>query len=341
MNLESTIRSKTTQEKGFALVNAKGKRVAEFPVDGGNSFTSDIEILRGELAKIFFDVVKDDIEYLFGDHVTAIDDNERNEKVKVTLASGKQRDFDLVIGADGMSSKTRRLAFPPGNPLKSLGQYTAYFTIPYKESKGQFAEWYNAPGRRNILLRPDNAGYTRAYLSVMNPAAAGFAKLDVEGQKKMMRDYFKDAGWEAERALDGMDKAEDFYMQEIAQVKLDSFSSGRVALVGDAGYCPSPISGMGNSLAIMGAYILAGELAACKGNWKEGLRMYEVKMRPIVEKAQSLPPGAPGLVNPETKWGIRIMGGIAWAISSSGITKLIGKLSSPPTEDQSLPVYEF
>lgn len=341
MGLEEAIRAKTTKEKGLAIVNSNGRRVGSFPVDekGGMSFTSDIEILRGELVEIFYNSTKGDTEYIFGDYIAAIEDV--GEKVQVKLASGGERSFDLVVGADGMNSKTRRLVFPDASPMKSLGQYTAFFTIPLKESEGNFAEWYNAPGGRCILIRPDNAGYTRAYLSVMSSKPAVYEKLDVPAQKQMMRELFADAGWEATRVLDGMDQADDFYMQEIAQVKMDSWSQGRVTLIGDAGYCPSPISGMGTTLAITGAYILAGELAKCKGDWHKGLSGYEGKMRPYVTKAQSLPPGAPGLVNPQTAWGITVLNSVVRVVSMSGIATLIGKFSRPATEDKSLPTYSL
>jgi len=340
MGLEATIKAKTTQEKGLAFVNSSGNRVGSFPVDekGGRSFTSDFEILRGELANIFYEATKGETEYIFGDHITAIE--EVGDKIRVQTASGTDKEFDLVIGADGMNSKTRQLTFPSANPLKPLGQYTAYFTMPYKETAGSFAEWYNAPGRRSFLLRPDNAGYTRAHISIMSSVPKDYAKLDILAQKKMMRDLFEDAGWEAKLVLDAMDKADDFYMQEIAQVKLDTWSQGRVTLIGDAGYCPSALSGMGTSLAITGAYILAGELSRCQGNWEKGLETYENKMRPYVDKAQALPPGVPAIANPQTKWGIAVLNGIVRIIYWSRIGSLLGKLGSPPAEDNRLPMYE-
>jgi len=295
MGLEDAIRSKTTKEAGLAFVNSHGRKIGQFPVDengGGMSFTSDIEILRGELSQIFYDASVKDTEYIFGDHVTDL--KQTGDNVLVTLAQGGQKEFDLVIGADGMSSKIRRLAFPSeGNALKPLGQYTSFFTIPYKDTDGTFAQWYNAPGGRCILLRPDNAGYTRAYLSIMSSKPAGYFKLSITEQKKMMHELFHDAGWEAARVLEGMDTADDFYMQEIAQIKMPSWTHGRIALLGDAGYCPSPISGMGTTLAIVGAYVLAGEIAKNVEDFGEAFRGYEKVMKPFVTKAQSLPPGAP------------------------------------------------
>ena len=339
MGVEEAIRSKTTQEAGLAFVDSNGKACAEFPVDkeGGMSFTSEIEILRRELAQIFYDATKEDTEYIFGDHVTAIEDD--GKKANVTLASGTKRECDLVIGADGMGSKIRRLAFPDiENPVKPLGQWTAFFTIPFKESDGAFAKWYNAPGGRCILLRPDNAGYTRAYLSIMSQSPAEYRDQDVTAQKKHMRDLFSDAGWESLRVLDGMDGADDFYMQEIAQVKMPNWCKGRVALIGDAGYCPSPISGMGTTLAVVGAYILAGEIRACSGDYQAALAGYEKKMKPFVVKAQSLPPGAPAVANPQTKWGISVLYGVIGFASWSRIAKLFSKVSKLFPEDKSLPL---
>ena len=279
---------------------------------------------------------------MFGDHVTNVHQEVgAGGKVMVGFEKGKEREFDLVIGADGLGSKVRRLVFPNEKPLKSLGQYTSFFTIPYKESDGTFAQWYNTPGGRCILLRPDNAGCTRAYLSTMSSKPEGYFKLDVAAQKDMMRDLFSDAGWDALRVLDGMDKADDFYMQEIAQVKMPTWSQGRVALVRDAAYCPSPISGMGSSLAIIGSYILAGEIAAAGMNCELAFKRYEEKMRPYVTEAQNLPPGSPGIVHPQSEWGIKVLNSTLRFVSWSGIPKMLSKYSSKPKEDKRLPSYEF
>ncbi|KAH6679674.1 hypothetical protein B0J14DRAFT_581335 [Halenospora varia] len=182
-------------------------------------------------------------------------------------------EVDVVVGADGQSSKTRRLAFPSiEDPIKGLGQYTAYFTIPFEERDGKFAKWYNAPSGRCLFLRLDNVysenATARTYISIMGdePRKWGYDKMSIGKQKKMWRELLQGCEWEAERVLDGMDATDDFYMQEIAQVRMDSFVHGRVALLGDAGYCPSPISGMGTTIAIVGGYMLAGELVRCKGD---------------------------------------------------------------------------
>lgn len=157
-----------------------------------------------------------------------------------------------------------------------------------------------------------------------------------------MHNLFSDTGWEATRVLAGMDAADDFYMQEVAQVKMeDSWSRGRMAVLGDAAYCPSPISGMGTTVAIVGAYILAGEIARSPINPQEAFASYERHMRPFVMKAQKLIPGAPHLANPETAWGIWIMNSILGFVSWTGLTTILGRYAGPPVDAIVLPEYEL
>ncbi|GAB7353750.1 hypothetical protein MBLNU459_g4143t1 [Dothideomycetes sp. NU459] len=350
MGLEDIVRQTATNEQGLAFVDSKGTIRAEFGVDkeSGRSFSSDIEILRGELAKILLDSTEKSTEYIFGDSITGLTETETS--VRVDFRNAASRDFDLVVAADGMRSGVRSLVLgskansapQDGGVLKSLGQYTCYFTIPADDGDGAWAKWYNAPGRRCILTRPDQKGALRSYLSIMSasPAVANYYGLGVAGQKRLMRELFADAGWEAERVLAGMDAAPDFYMQEIAQVRMQSWASGRVAFVGDAGYCPSPISGVGTSLALVGAYNLAGTIAKYGGGseYRTAFEEYERVMRPRVDKAQSLPPGAPAIANPQTWWGIEIMLRVLSLASKTGIANW---LLSGPSKDDALPDYDM
>jgi 2-polyprenyl-6-methoxyphenol hydroxylase-like FAD-dependent oxidoreductase len=342
MELEKTVRSHSTNEEGLAFVDSKGIERAKFGVDkeGGQSFTSDIEIMRGDLAQVFYDasLKQGNTEYIFGDYITSI--AEEGGKAKVAFANRSPGKFDLVIAADGQGSKTRQLVFGEV-PQRRLGQYTSFFTIPAGATDGKWGRWYNAPGGRCILLRPDNSGLTRAYLSIISTEPEGYEKLDVAGQKRLYRKMFADAGWEAERVLSGMDEAADFYMQEIVQIKAPTWHQGRVALLGDAGYCPSPISGMGTSLAIIGAYLLAGEISKHQDDHQQAFDWYEKQMRPYVDKAQKLPPGAPAVLNPQTAWGITVLYGVLGLAYRSGLVGLIGKLSSPKSEDVQLVDYRY
>ena len=220
--------------------------------------TSEFEILRGDFAKILYEATKDlaNIKYIFDETISDISETQHN-KVEVTFKKHLPKTtYDLIVGADGQSSVTRRLIFNT-NPtdkreyLRRLGQYAAYCTIPKISTDTPFASWYNAPRGRLILLRPDQYGTRRCYLGVTDPNLSRFDEIDgimhnkgVEEQKKWFAKEFEGAGWQSDRMVKGMFESDDFYMQEIAQVKMERWSKGRVVLVGDAAYCPSPISGV-------------------------------------------------------------------------------------------------
>lgn len=155
------------------------------------------------------------------------------------------------------------------------------------------------------MTRPNNAGKTIVFLSIISISEKlqSHSKLSQIEQKQSTHEIFPDAGWEVSRVLAGMDTTDDFYMQSNAQVNLDSWAKGRMSVVGAAAFCLSPISGMGTAVAIVGAYILAGEISRYGTDHEKAFEAYESIMRPFVDTAQSLPPGAPAIANPETVWG--------------------------------------
>ncbi|RMZ73376.1 oxidoreductase [Pyrenophora seminiperda CCB06] len=249
--------------------------------------------------------------------------------------------YDLVIGADGQMSRTRRLLFGHGpkndDYLYRLGQYSALFTMPRDPTiDNEYAQWYNAPNGRLFLLRPDPYGSTRVYLSVTDKNLSRFDEIDSllrtgtrDQQQAWFEREFQGAGYQTERCLAAMKKANDFYMQQIAQVKMDKWSKGCCVLVGDAAYCPSPISGVGTAAAIVGSYVLAGELAKSPHDVPAALEEYERVTRQFVDKAQKLIPGAPQIANPQTAWGIRVMNAIVGVLASrfvQGLGGLLGRL---------------
>lgn len=233
-------------------------------------------------------------------------------------------------------SRTRDLVFGDAARTTALGLYTSYSTIPRAGTDTGWARWFNAPGGRSALVRPDNEGTTRAALSFLSPPR-GIERLDPEAQKLVLRATFADVGWEVPRVLDGMDAAPDFYLESIAQVRMPSWSRGRVVLVGDAGYCPSPISGMGTSTALVGAYVLAGELAR-NPDHRDAFAAYERVLRPYVEAAQKLPPGAPRLATPRSALGIRALNSALRAVSSPPAAA-IGRLLPSRESEFLLPTY--
>lgn len=342
MGLQDAVRAKKTNEKGLRFVDAQDHCRAEFPVGDGKGFTGEIEIMRGDLAIILYEATKKDVEYVFGEYVAGY--KESDDGLEVEFANGHPtRKFDLLIAADGWSSRTRRIAFPDLNDgcVKSLGQWGAWFSLPWRPSDSGWARWYNAPKGRMLLVRPDNEVMTRASMWIMHDSEIfKEAQQANEGeQKQLMKDLFADAGWEIDRLLTGMQDADDFYLQQIAQIKIDTWSRGRTCLLGDSAFCPSPISGMGTTVAIVGAYVLAGEMVHHWPDHAAGFEAYETRMRPFVEKAQKLAPGAPGMANPQTQWGISILYFLLGLVAWIRLDKLMGSSFSPPATAMDLPEY--
>ena len=260
MGLLDAVRDKTTTEEGLQFVYADGKTKATFLASGNaeaQSATSEFEVLRGDLARIFMDATKDleRITYVFDEMISAITQTV-DGKVEVGFANRlSTTKYDLVVGADGMMSRTRRLVFGRGpndnEYIYRLGQYAALFTMPREEQDTKLAQWYNASRGRLLLLRPDSYGTTRAYVSVTDGNLSRFDEIDKamrNGDRKEQEAWFErefeGAGFECGRCIREMKKAEDYYLQQIAQVKMDRWSDGRVVLLGDAAYTPSPISGV-------------------------------------------------------------------------------------------------
>lgn len=337
MGIKEEIRAATTGEVGTRFVGARGRTIAEFPASasGGDSLTAELEILRGSLARILYDRTREHSEYIFGDSIRGLDP--RGDRVTASFVTGEPRDFDLVVIADGIRSRTRPLVFGDEPELRELGLYIAYLTIPRAATDDAWWRWYIATRSRSLSLRPDNEGTTRASFSFMGEPR-GYEKLDPDEQKAVLRRVFADAGWEAPRVLAALDDASDMYFESVGQVRAPRWSNGRVALLGDAAYCASPVSGMGTSLALTGAYVLAGELARCASH-AEAFASYEKIMRPYVDRAQELPPGTPRLAHPRTRIGRALLGAgvrIAARVAASG---LASKLYSPPAEQFELPDY--
>lgn len=223
--------------------------------------TSEFEVLRGDLAKILLDATSSipQVKYVFNETISSL--MEENNKIKATFTNGlASARYDLVVGADGMMSRTRRLVFGKGpkenNYIHRLGQYAVLFTMPRTEQDTKFAQWYNAPRGRLLLLRPDGYGNTRAYVAITDSDLSRFDEIDAamkKGDRRAQEEWFKKefegAGFESERCMRQMQKADDFYLQQIAQVKMDRWSKGRVVLLADAAYCPSPISGVVSTLS--------------------------------------------------------------------------------------------
>ena len=338
MDLEDAVRAASTGEEGIAFVDAEGTVLAAFPagVSDSGGATAELEILRGELSRLLYERTRERTEYVFGDQITGLE--EHDDGVAVTFRHGASRTFDVVVIAEGLTSRSRALAFPEAD-VHDLGLYMSYLTLPRTATDDDWWRWYNAPRGRSITLRPDNLGTTRATLSFLSDAR-GLEDLDPADQVRILRRTFHDAGWQASRVLAALDDA-PFYFDAVGQVRLPSWSRGRVALVGDAAYCASPLSGMGTSLALVGAYVLGGELAT-HDDHRAAFARYETIMRPYVQRAQHLPPATPRVAHPRTRAGVGVLRTAIKVAGSAPVRRLggwSGRLLTPPADEIDLPRY--
>jgi len=307
MGIDGAVAAGTTGEEGTEFIGSSGQVVAAFPAgtsDTGGA-TGEREILRGDLSEILVGQTlagDQPVEYRFGDRITGL--TEQGEQVLVAFEHGPDEVFDLVVAADGIGSSTRGLVFGDEVEIRSLNLQITYGTIPRVASDKPWWRWYNAAGGRSVTLRPDTHGTTRATLTRLTDGARAGVQDRSSGELlTRLRADFGDAGWQAERVLQGFEQADDLYSESIGQVFAPAWSRGRVALLGDAAWCAAPVSGMGTSLSLVGAYVLAGELAT-HDDVRTGLAAYERVLRPYVAQAQKLPPGTPRLANPRTRAGI-------------------------------------
>ena len=314
--------------------------------------------MRGDLCKVLYDATKGlaGVSYRFGAGVQSYESG--MDKVHVRFTDGAMEDYDLVVGADGVGSKIRRLMFGEDdkNNLRRFGLFSSFYTIPPAEADTREATVCCLPGRRNILTRKDREDCLRVYLGYVgdDPKLSSALKHGtMQEQKRAWAERFADEqdSWQVKRFLDGLvnsDEASDFYTQEVVQIRTDVWSQGRVTLVGDAGYCPSPLTGMGTSVAMAGAYVLAGEMARhCHGEAGSkgipaALQAYEATFRPFVRDVQNVPiKWMLRLFVPESIWAIRFLRWILWIGTVLRIGKLLALLA--PGDDQGswrLPAYK-
>jgi 2-polyprenyl-6-methoxyphenol hydroxylase-like FAD-dependent oxidoreductase len=262
----------------------------------------DIEIMRTDLTRILYDATASDVEYVFGDAIAGIVPGP--DGVDVTFERAAPRRFGLVVGADGLHSTTRRLALGE-LPLSHLGAYISIFTVPNHLRLDREEVMYFEPGRLVFAYSTGPSSPARAGFTFASPELA-YDRRDVAAQKRLVKEAFAGLGWEVPRLLESIDAAGDFYLDSLSQVDLPRWSAGRVALIGDAAHCPSPASGQGTSLALVGAYVLAGELAAAQGDHAVAFEAYETAMRPYVAKNLALGRKMAGDMVPGARWKIAL-----------------------------------
>lgn len=285
MGLLPRLREAHVDTRRITFLDADGGEAASLRPEvlvGGDG--SDLEVRRGDLAEILHETTRDDVEYLFDDTVVAMGDGPGG--VDVTFRSGLQRTYDHVIGADGLHSTVRALTFGPEEQFhRYLGYCFAGFTMPNHLGLDHEALLWNEPGRAAALYAVGSGENVHGFLSFARDEAPFGAFRDPEAQRDLVASVFAGDGWEVPRLVESLRAADDLFFDTVSQIRMPRWSSGRVALVGDAAYAPSFLTGQGSSLALVGAYVLAGHLTAAP---EQAFEAYERSTRPFVEANQGL-----------------------------------------------------
>ncbi|MGD1238242.1 FAD-binding protein [Mycobacterium seoulense] len=303
MGLLAAAQKRKTQIRGASVVDRDGNELSrdtESTPTAGPIDSPDIELLRDDLVELLYGASQWTAEYIFDDTITGLDDD--GAAVNVTFERAPARSFDLVIGADGLHSNVRRLVFGPEEQfIERLGTHAAIFTVPNFLDLDYWQTWHYGDSSMAGVYSARNNTEARAMLGFMD-ADLRIDYRDTEAQFAELERRMADDGWVRPQLLGYMRDAPDFYFDEMSQIKMDRWSKGRVALVGDAGYCCSPLSGQGTSVALLGAYILAGELAAASGDgtvdYELGFANYHKEFNDYVKRNQwlvvdNIPGGAP------------------------------------------------
>lgn len=359
--MEAAVRSKTTQLEGMSFIHDDGRSYGTIRATGNpdqQSLVSEYEIFRGDLAQILFDLSKDNenVQYVFGEHIASMEQNEKDHgPVKVEFANGlTTSEYDLVVACDGATSRTRVMGFGGSvrDYIDPVNSWAAFFSIEQDFIKGsKVGHGYSGVGGRFLTVHNDPAGGNRVLLMCIHPrdkrdVTLPFREAMEQGEvalKRFVAQHYKGAGWKTEEVMEAMMSSSDFYANEMVQVKVPSLHKGRFVLVGDAGYAPGP-TGTGTTLAMTGAYVLAGEVGKHKGDLAAGLKSYEERMRPIIDDMQKIPPMVLSICAPQTAWGIwlrnNIFAFLAWTDILEYAQKFFGG-SAAGNDKYGLPDYDW
>ena len=333
MGLFDAVKAQNTTETGTVLVDASGQVRAELPSGGADGATAELEVLRGDFARTILDNLPDGVTFVYGDTIEDVADGP--DDIAITTSAGRSLRADLLVIAEGVRSATRDRLFGATVERRELGINMVFGTIPRTPEDDDRWRWYNAVGGRQIHLRPDNHGTTRAILSYAR--GDDLTRLDRPDALARVRRRYSDAGWEAPRILDAFDTSDDVYIDHLTQIRMSTWHRGRVVMAGDAGWCVTPMGGGGASLALTSGYVLAAYLAREPDDRPAALTAYEKWMRPLVDDVQKLPPGLEHFAYPQTRFGLAVRGLFDKLLTSRLFAPVAAKLTQVADTDQALP----
>ena len=321
MGLASEINTIGYHVREMRIVNNLGKRVTGFGTKVFEQLTNGryVTVGRSDLSRVLFDKLQGKTEVIFDNEIADL--QEQADCVQVRFKHGGRRQFNLVIGADGLHSNVRRLAFGPQHQFeRHLGYVVAAFEVRgYRPRDEDIYLMYGQPGRMlgRFTLHDDRTLFLFVFAADDDALPAM-----LEQQKAMLRETYRDGKWETPRILDKLEPTPQLYFDRVSQIKMESWSRGRIALVGDAAFCVSLLAGQGSALSMISAYVLASELAKAEGHYEVAFAKYEAFLRAYISKKQQAAERFAGVFAPKTQWGLSFRNLVIRAFAIPGLARL-------------------